>query len=104
MRKRLFFVWLIVLTISANSQDSIVQMFGKVIDITNKPIEKVIVILKGTNFKTTTNVEGRYFFMLPARRGTIVYSLAGYGTKEIPFTGTPQANDILLHKSKENHF
>ena len=77
-------------------------MFGKIFDKNMKPIENVTVLLKGTKFKTTTNGEGSYFIMLPARKGVLIFSHIGYETKENHFTGTPQATDlILIEKGKK---
>ena len=89
-----------IFSIVAFSQDSTVQMFGKIFDKNMNPIENVTVVLKGTKFKTTTNGEGSYFLMLPAHKGVLVYSHAGYATKENHFTGTPQATDLILIEEK----
>jgi hypothetical protein len=99
MKKIIFEAFTTFLCLTTFSQDSAkVQMFGKVLDVNNKPVKNVTVILKGTDLNTTTNWDGTYFFMLPARKGMIVYYHEGYAKKEIAFTGTPQANDILLSK------
>ena len=97
---RLFAVAAMFSTV-AIAQDSTVQMFGKIFNKKLEPIENVTVVLRGTKYKATTNEEGRYFFMLPAKKGTLIYSHEGYKTKENKFTGTPQATDLILIDEKE---
>ena len=85
----------------AIAQDNTVQVFGKVFDKDMKPIENVTIVLKNTKFKTKTNGEGSYFFMLPARKGILIFSHAGYEIKENQFTGTPQVTDLILSAEKK---
>lgn len=90
-----------IISVIAFGQDSTVQMFGKILNESNEPIAKVKVVLKGTRFETMSNGEGHYFFMLPAKKGVLVYSHSGYETKENKFTGTPQATDLYLIAEKK---
>lgn len=90
-----------IISAIAFGQDSTVQMFGKILKENNEPIANVKVVLKGTKYETITNGEGRYFFMLPAKKGVLVYSCPGYKTKESNFTGTPQATDLYLIPEKK---
>jgi hypothetical protein len=90
-----------ILSVIAFGQDSTVQMFGKILDKNKNPIANVKIVLKGTTYQTVTNGEGHYFFMLPAKKGILIYSHPGYNTKESPFTGTPQATDLLLIAEKK---
>lgn len=85
----------------AFSQDHKVQMFGKIIDENQKPIAKVTIELRDTEFKTETDDAGKYFVMLPAKKGILVYSCKGYKTKKLEFTGTAQANDLILEAEKK---
>ena len=75
-------------------------MFGKIFDKNMNPIENVVVMLKGTKFKTTTNGKGSYFLMLPARKGVLIFTHTGYQPKENHFTGKPQATDLILIEEK----
>lgn len=90
-----------VLSFIAYGQDSTVQMFGKIVDANKNPIANVKIVLKGTKYETMTNGEGHYFFMIPAKKGVLVYSHSGYETKENKFTGTPQASDLYLVSAKK---
>ena len=90
-----------ILFIIAFGQDSTVQMFGKISDANENPIANVKIVLKGTKSETMTNGEGHYFFMLPAKKGVLVYSHSGYETTERNFTGTPQATDLYLIAEKK---
>jgi hypothetical protein len=105
MKKTSIIAVAILVSAIAFGQDSTVQMFGKIINENNQPIANVKVALKGTKYETRSNGEGQYFFMLPAKKGILVYSHSGYETKENQFTGTPQATDLYLiaEKKKKNN-
>jgi hypothetical protein len=90
-----------IISAIAFGQNSTVQMFGKILNENNEPIANVKVALKGTKFETITNGGGHYSFMLPAKKGVLVYSHSGYETKESQFTGTPQATDLYLIAKKK---
>jgi predicted small secreted protein len=101
MKKISLVVAAAMLAAFAFAQDNTVQVFGKVFDKDMKPIENVTIALKNTKFKTITNGEGSYFFMLPTQKGILVFSRAGYQIKENKFTGTPQATDLILSADKK---
>ena len=100
MKKITITLLAVIISALAVAQNKTVEMFGKILDKDMKPIANVIVTLKGTKFKTVTNGEGNYHFMLPAKKGSIVYSRQGYIKKETTFTGTPQATDLTLEEVK----
>jgi hypothetical protein len=101
MKKICIAVIATIISAIAFGQDSTVQMFGKILDEDNSPIANVKIVLKGTKYETVTNGKGQYFFMLPAKKGVLIYSHPDYKTKEGQFTGTPQATDLRLIVEKK---
>ena len=54
---------------------------------TGEPLPGVQVSVSGTLVGVVTNADGRYAVSAPAASGRLVFTLLGFGTKEIPFTG-----------------
>lgn len=78
----LFFV---SFTISSYAQQRLIK--GQVTDKTGAPLAGVAVVVKGTNIGTITDVDGRYSLQVPASAKTLVFSMVGFKTKEVPITG-----------------
>ena len=73
---------------------------GKVSDEQGNPLVGASVLLKGTNIGTTTDANGRY--SINAENGqTIVFSIVGYQTKEVTYTGQLHLN-IQLSATSNN--
>jgi len=60
---------------------------GMVTDTKGEPLTGVNVVIKGTTFGTTTNIDGKYALNAPDRNGTLVFTFIGYNTMEIPVNG-----------------
>src|ERR1700761_5539797 len=56
---------------------------GYVYNDKNKPVEDASVMLKGTNFGTTTNEQGKFHFKAPAGDYTLVISHVGAKSLEV---------------------
>ncbi|GAB3573945.1 TonB-dependent receptor [Spirosoma luteolum] len=69
---------------------------GRVMDEKNDPMPGVNVVLKGTNRGTTTDADGRYrLTVADGSAPTLVFSLVGYATQEVP-VGNRTVVDISL--------
>lgn len=71
------------------------QISGTVKDETNTGIPGVSIVLKGTTRGTITNVDGTYQIDVPESGATLIFSLIGYGTQEIP-VGNQTLIDVSL--------
>jgi Ca-activated chloride channel homolog len=59
---------------------------GQVISLTSrKPIAGVLISLRGTAINTRSNQQGEFTLMVHQQTGTLVFSMAGFKKKEIPF-------------------
>jgi Ca-activated chloride channel family protein len=66
------------------------KVTGIVTNQQRQPLANVTVTAKGTNFSTRTDSLGRYTINTPTYARKLVFSMAGYETKEASFTpGTP---------------
>lgn len=66
-------------TISALAQ---VRITGKVSDETQKPLQGVSVVVKGTSNGTTTDANGDYTISVPNTNSVLVFSYVGFATQE----------------------
>jgi TonB-linked SusC/RagA family outer membrane protein len=57
---------------------------GQVTDEAGEPVIGATVLLKGTNIGAITDIEGRFSLRIPDEGGTLVVSLTGYQSQEIP--------------------
>ncbi|QWX82962.1 carboxypeptidase-like regulatory domain-containing protein [Cellulophaga sp. HaHaR_3_176] len=63
------------------NQDATYQVKGVVIDETNSPLPGVSVVLKGTTDGVVTDIDGKFEFMKPLKKGDeLVFSYIGYQT------------------------
>jgi|688.fasta_scaffold47362_2 TonB-linked SusC/RagA family outer membrane protein len=61
---------------------------GKVTDEKGDPVSGASVTVKGTKVGTATDAEGRFAITVPANGRTLVVSSVGFGTMELPISGT----------------
>ncbi|MBC7827439.1 MAG: SusC/RagA family TonB-linked outer membrane protein [Chitinophagaceae bacterium] len=97
-----FLIFLILLLpFGSFAQDETIS--GQVKDNTNKPLQGVSVLIKGTQRGTTTDNDGRFIIANVPKNGVFVISSAGYATQEIAannktaissLTLQPQASDL----------
>jgi outer membrane receptor protein involved in Fe transport len=66
----------------AYSQDSVVQLSGKVVTDDGKPVEHASLALRGTRYGVAADGEGAYLFSAPAGEYTLAVSAMGYKTVE----------------------
>ena len=60
---------------------------GHVVDSKGLPLPGVSVVVKGTNIGTITDFDGKYTLQVPAKAKTLVFSMIGMQTVEVPITG-----------------
>lgn len=71
------------------------KMSGRVIDAGDKrPVPGAVVKIKGANYMTHTDVEGRFVLKTP-KKGKVLISMIGYDTREVNVVNT-DAGDIKL--------
>ncbi len=93
---RLVFLVFILLTSISHGQDKNIE--GIVSDNSGVPLPGVTVILKGTNFGTSTDFDGN--FNLTVNTGEIiVFSYVGFKTKEVKIGNSNTYNIILEEES-----
>jgi hypothetical protein len=61
---------------------------GTVIDEQEGPLPGVNVMVKGSTVGTVTDVDGQYAISLPAGASELIFSYIGYGTNELPISGS----------------
>lgn len=62
----------------------LVTITGKVKDENEQPVPGVTVLLKGSTTATITDEKGTYTLRVPDAKGTLVFSMIGFTTQEIP--------------------
>lgn len=68
----------------------------------NSPIEGVNIVLKGTTYNTTSDVDGRFIIEAKELPFTIIVQYAGFNTKEIKITELPTSPlQILITTGEE---
>jgi TonB-linked SusC/RagA family outer membrane protein len=65
------------------------------------PLQGVSVMIKGTSVGTTTDKEGRFELKSVDEKGTLVFSIVGYGSKEVRLSATTTTLSIELLPSEE---
>ncbi|MFU8860468.1 MAG: SusC/RagA family TonB-linked outer membrane protein [Cyclonatronaceae bacterium] len=94
----LLFVMLFAVTIGARSQ----AVSGTVVDSqTGEPLIGVNIVLQGTSFGTTTDVDGQYSLTVQGLEGNLIFSYIGYVSRIIGIEGNREINvelepDILM--------
>lgn len=98
VQKKLFFVWMFLITVSANSQ----LLQGKVINEQSEPVLKANVHLLNTNEGTITDAGGNYSLQhVSPGKYTVVVSAIGYAdqNKEVMVKPSGAVLDFQLHNS-----
>jgi outer membrane cobalamin receptor len=82
--KTLFYNFLLLLSISVSAQTGMPSITGVVKDFDGEGINGVLILVKGTNFRTETDANGSFKLSLPAGKFTLNFSRVGYkkATKE----------------------
>ena len=75
--------------------NQIFELNGIVEDSLNIPIVNATIAFKGTNIKVNSNADGSFKIRVPKESGTIIVSLVGYKTVEIPYNRN-NANSIKI--------
>ncbi len=92
--KNLFFIIFVVLFSSIKSNAKYV-VSGIVTDNEGYEMANILVKLKGTTLKTTTNIDGYYSIEIPDSSGTLIFSVKYFRTQIIEITST-QINAIMI--------
>lgn len=71
------------------------RLSGKITDSKGTPLVGVTVLIKGTSIGTTTNIEGKYSFVMDKPGGTLVISYLGYESQEISINNRTVIDIVL---------
>ncbi|MBQ8482769.1 MAG: TonB-dependent receptor [Bacteroidales bacterium] len=85
-RIRLFFTVMVMLLASASAFAQNMTVSGVVTDSNDVPLIGATVMVEGTQTGTSTDVDGAFKITAP-KNGTLVVSVIGYATKNIPVNG-----------------
>ncbi len=77
-----------------------IQVTGIVTDIANNPLPMVNIVIKGTNYGTVSNVDGKFIIELPGMGETLVFSMIGMLTQEIKVENQKELVVFLLEDLK----
>lgn len=77
---------LLLLTIQAQGQTSKIQISGKIVDETSKPIEGITISIKEEKGNAISKADGSFTIMADAK-STLVFTAIGYTTLEVPVNG-----------------
>lgn len=92
--------WLVVSLLTVFAQISFAQtnVRGRITDVNGDPLAGVIVLIKGTNNYTSSDVNGSY--TISASQGSIIeFSYLGMETLEVEYTGQQPLNVVLNQES-----
>ncbi|EHQ27977.1 TonB-dependent receptor [Mucilaginibacter paludis] len=78
------FLLLLVCSLTALGQQVRGTIRGRIVTNKNEPAENVSVVLKGTNYGTVTNDDGKFQFRVPAGSYTLVVSHVNLRNQELP--------------------
>lgn len=93
MKKLLVLLLCVALYCSAQAQKNIT---GKVADSKDSlPLERVSVVIRGTNQGTTTDANGNFSISVPDK-SVLVFSLVGYTSKEVTVGNLTSVNIMLV--------
>jgi TonB-linked SusC/RagA family outer membrane protein len=77
------------------------QISGKVSGENGSSLADVNVIVKGTNTGTVTDASGNFTIAVPEQGATLVFSLVGYGQREVSIRNQSVINVSLLQQNRE---
>jgi TonB-linked SusC/RagA family outer membrane protein len=86
---------LFLFSVSATAQSK--RITGKITDENNKPLEGVSVSLRKTGSGTTSNADGDYALTVPNSTDVLIFSIVGYGEKEMTI-GDNTVINVTLQK------
>ena len=72
---------------------------GKVVDTNSQPLPGVTVVLKGTTNGTITDVDGNYFLSNVPSDETLVFSFVGMRSLEVPVSGKTSIDVVLMEET-----
>ncbi len=87
-------IFLVPNVIKETQQDQVLT--GKVVDMSQRALPGVTVVIKGTTNGTVTNTDGTFSLSNVPPDATIVFSFVGMKTHEIVFSGQTEINITLI--------
>lgn len=98
MKKQILVVCLFLLSLCGYAQ---ITVKGKVISASdNEPLIGVTILIKGTGNGTVTDFDGNYLITNVSEKSTLVFSMIGFETQEIPVNGQSSI-DVVLEEANE---
>lgn len=93
--KHLLSIFLLLILTSAAFAQQKGTLTGTIVTAKNEPAENVSVTLKGTDFGTVSNEDGKYTFKVPAGTYTLVVSHVGLKNQEVQATVQPGKTNVI---------
>lgn len=78
-----------------------VNIKGRVTNSKNEPLADVSVLLKGTSTGTTTDRSGQFMLVTPDANGSLIFSLIGYASQEVPLNGRANLSITLSEEATD---
>ena len=78
-----------------------IEIQGKVTDSLGRPLPGVSVIVKGLRKGMSTDAEGKFVVFVKDERSVVIFSMVGFGTKEITVKGLRQLSVMLSEASSD---
>ena len=83
-----------------NFQILVIPVTGVVSDTSANPLEGVTVTVKGSKTAVQTDAQGRFSIDVPGT-GTLIFTIVGYKTQEVPVNGETSLNVKMVSVNKE---
>jgi TonB-linked SusC/RagA family outer membrane protein len=78
-----------------SNQQQLIEITGKVTDVSGAPLPGATVMVKGTNIGTITNVDGIYLLGNVPKNATLVFSFIGMKTQEVQISNMSIVNVVM---------
>lgn len=75
------------------------KIYGKVTDQKGAPIPGASVVVKGTTYGITTDIEGKFSLILPNEAKILQFSFIGMKSQEVAISGKPEYNVVLSEQT-----
>ncbi|MBO9152003.1 TonB-dependent receptor [Chitinophaga sp. GCM10012297] len=79
--------------------DTAITVSGRVTTDSGEPLPGATVRVSGTNTGTSTDADGRYSLKVPGKNSTLVFSILGYTTKTLAFSGSSLNAQLTLSET-----
>ncbi len=95
------FSMVVLFAVSLDTDEKMKKIYGTVTDADQNPLSEVLVVLKGTNNKTSTDNNGQFEIDIPVSASTIIFLKKGMKTAGAD-VGFPDQVDIRMVSIESN--